>query len=470
MKKKIFNYSKQPFARHFMLFILSCILLLTSSCKKNWLDEKPDSHLAVLSSLTDYQTLLDNRSLSVSNYIGEAATDNCYVAEINFPWLNVSEIAVYIWAPNGYGVPTIDVWGLYNGIFNCNTALAGLGKIDQNSGNKDLYNQVYGSALFWRAFTYYELGQAFMKSYDSTSANTDPGIPLRLDADINAKVGRGTVKQVYDQIFSDLLQASTLLPPSTQVYKTRPNKGSAYAMLARAYLAVEDYKKALSYADSSLKLNGTLLDYNTVTPSRNFGMPAFNKNPEVIFYSWTSSGHLNMYNAEIDSSLYQMYSTNDLRKTYFFTSSSSYTGVNGISFIGTYDGTNQNAFFTAPAVDELYLIRSECYARTGNISAAMNDLNTLLITRWKNGTFVPYTAADMNDALTKILTERRKELIMRATRWTDLRRLNKDPRFATTLTKIYNGTVYTLPPNDNKYVYPIPDDEILYSGIAQNPR
>jgi tetratricopeptide (TPR) repeat protein len=342
--------------------------------------------------------------------------------------------------------------------------LSGLGKVEKTSANEDLYQQVMGSALFWRGYDYFELAKAFIKPYDSVTAVSDPGIPLRLEADITQKVGRGSVKQVYDQILADLLQACRLLPIAQQAYKIRPNRVAAYAVLARIYLAMENYDKALLYADSCLQLNHTLLDYNTVTPSTYFGLPAYNLNPEVIFYSLTSNNVLNVTTAKIDSVLYNSYTAHDLRKTVFFRISA------GAVFRGSYDGTGRNQLFAAPAVDEMYLIRAECYARAGNVAAAMNDLNTLLITRWVTNTFIPFTASDSQDALQQIVTERRKELVMRSVRWTDLRRLNKDSRFATTITRIYNGVTYTLAPGDNKYVWPLPDDEILYSGIEQNPR
>jgi hypothetical protein len=140
------------------------------------------------------------------------------------------------------------------------------------------------------------------------------------------------------------------------------------------------------------------------------------------------------------------------------------------SFKGSYDGGATGYLFSAPAVDELYLIRAECFARADKVSSAMNDLNTLLIRRFQTGTFTGYTAGDPADALQLIVTERRKELVMRMTRWTDLRRLNKDTRFATTITRIYHGQTYRLAPTSNWYVWPIPDDEILYSGITQNSR
>jgi hypothetical protein len=121
------------------------------------------------------------------------------------------------------------------------------------------------------------------------------------------------------------------------------------------------------------------------------------------------------------------------------------------------------------ATDEIYIIRAECYARAGNTTAAMADLNYLLQNRW-SGSFVPFTAATPDIALSIILKERRKELLFRALRWTDLRRLNKDPRFAVTLTRIVNNQTYTLPPNDLRYTFLIPDVILSRANMPQNPR
>jgi hypothetical protein len=68
------------------------------------------------------------------------------------------------------------------------------------------------------------------------------------------------------------------------------------------------------------------------------------------------------------------------------------------------------------------------------------------------------------------LAERRKELIYRGIRWSDLRRLNRDSRFGIILTKTLNGVTYSLLPNDKRYVLPIDEIEIRLSGIQQNNR
>jgi hypothetical protein len=83
-------------------------------------------------------------------------------------------------------------------------------------------------------------------------------------------------------------------------------------------------------------------------------------------------------------------------------------------FRGYYDyGGNQ---YTGIATDEIYLIRAECLARSGNTSDALKDLNNLLAKRWKTGiTFTPIQATNADDALVKILAERKKELLFRGT-------------------------------------------------------
>src|SRR5690606_30895101 len=111
----------------------------------------------------------------------------------------------------------------------------------------------------------------------------------------------------------------------------------------------------------------------------------------------------------------------DLRKTLYFQKN----GDDSYSFKGSYDGSA--AFFIGLATDELYLIRAECSARSGNVADAMKDLNHLLEMRIKKDVFVPLLASNSESALDIILLERKKELLFRGTRWSDLRRLNNDP-------------------------------------------
>lgn len=136
-------------------------------------------------------------------------------------------------------------------------------------------------------------------------------------------------------------------------------------------------------------------------------------------------------------------------------------------FKGHYHGGRLN--FGGLAVDELLLIRAEGFAREGDVPGALADLNTLLQARWDENTmFVPLTASTAAQALDLILVERKKELLLRGLRWTDLRRLNQEPGREVTLNRTVAGTAYTLEPNSYKYTYPIPNDIIQQTGIPQN--
>jgi tetratricopeptide (TPR) repeat protein len=446
--------------------ILPCgaIALLFACTEK--LDIKPDQSKNVPETVADFQALLDHTDVMNNNIpaFGEAGTDNYYITDTRYNSLTQeSERNAYLWGGNIFPVNAIalDWAGNYTRINVCNLVLEGLEKVATGAGTSE-FNNAKGSALFFRAYSFYTLAEEFSKPYDSTTAATDPGIPLRVTSDIHTLYQRASVQATYDQILADLSMAVDLLPDLT-AYKTRPSKAAAYALLARIYLTLRRYEEAFHYADLSLDLYHELLDYNKVDGSGTLSFQVLNA--DVIFHALMSSTPLLRLNSTfIDSILYKQYDENDLRKTLFFRQ-----GASGFIFKGSYSG-DVFAQFGGIAVDELYLIRAECYARKADATHAMNDINTLLKTRWKAGTYEDMTATDPGDALEKVLIERRKELIFRGLRWSDLRRLNKDIRFAKTLTRIVNGTVYQLTPNDPRYVYPIPEDEIRLSGIQQNIR
>lgn len=440
------------------IFTALAIIALTSfsSCKK-YLDVKPNTSLVIPQTLNDCRLMLDDYTVMNSAYPseGELAADNYYYNDVDYNAILDPEIKNnYIWAPQAQHSSQ---WsGPYQIIYKANLVLQVLGKLP-NSG--DEYNNLKGTALFFRAFAYYHLAQLFIKPYDAATAASDLGLPLRLNPEVDDKIQRASVQQTYNQILGDLSAAVDLLPKTASI-QSRPNKAAAYGALARVYLAIQDYTNAGKMANEGLNLYSTLMDYKTLTRISLF-------NPEVIFQAVTlPSANFGPTVVKVDIDLYNSYQLNDKRKTLFFRAFG-----DGFAFIGSYNGVANSVLFTGIATDELYLIRAESSARAGNSTAAMTDLNTLLRNRYDN-TFVDLTAVNADDALVKVLTERRKELVFRNHRWPDLRRLNKDPRFAITLRRSKNNISYTpLVPNDLRYTLLIPyTQEINLSGIAQNPR
>jgi len=449
------------------------VLLFLIACNKTtFLDAKPVQSQVVPSTLADFQALLDNDGVfngyitgGVVPSLGEIGTTDFFVPTNYFSSLSQAQINEYTWAPNPYPALDIQDWDLpYEAIFYANEVLIGMGSLQVPTTQITEYNNIKGSALFLRAFYYYQLDQIFAPAYDSATSSADLGIPLRLTADVNEKLIRVSVQKNYDQIVSDLKEAIPLLP-TVPALGTRPGRAAAYTLLAKVYLLTGDYNSAFNYADSSLGIDDSLIDYNALNSAASYPIARFNK--ENLFSCILVRNTTLLYgtvDGGVDTGLVNSYQTNDLRKQVLFK-----VMAPGYSFKGSYDGTLYP--YGGIAVDETLLIHAECNARRGNISAAMADLNALLIKRWKSGTFSPFTATDQQDALRQILAERRKELVFRGVRWTDLRRLNKDPNFAITQNRVVNGQAFNLPPGDPRYTWLIPDNILSYNpGMQQNKR
>lgn len=448
------------------MFILLAVLV--ESCnKQDWLDVKSSKADLVPKTIQDFQAILDNDKIMNSDYpaIGILGCDNYYVTYTS--WLaafNANERNAYIWAPDIWAGSTGFDWNnAYRLIAYANIVLEGITKIHPSATELSEWNNAKGSALFYRAYAFYDLAQLFAKPWDSATAATDPGIPLRLTADVNVHSTRSTLKETYDMIIKDLKEAESLLPQSP-LYVTRPSKTSVEGLLARVFFNQREYDKSLEWSDKYLDHANTLIDFNSLDPKVTYSLPNFQaKNKEITFYAACNIYSLALYPI-VDTTLYRSYDSNDLRRSVLYKSRSS-----GILFLGSYTGS-ANAF-DGVATNEILLINAESKARMGYTADAVDGLNSLLIKRYATGTFIPYAASDADEVINKIIEERRKELPFTGSlRWQELRRLNKEPARAITLTRLLNGQLYTLLPNDNRYVYPIPPDEIQLSRIAQNPR
>jgi tetratricopeptide (TPR) repeat protein len=449
-----------------LYLLLAVCLVFTNSCKK-FLEEKSDKKLLIPSTLPQLQSLLDNYSTMNSNYCGAgvASADNYYWTDDGYNAMDYDyDKRMYIWGKDNLfalGTDGNDWSYCYNAVYAANSVIDLLSKISRTSSHQAIWDDIKGQALFFRGSRYLDAAFIWTLAYDALSAPTDLGLPLRLGTDFNEPSVRSTLQQTFMQVIADVKAAISLLPV-TSVTIYRPSKPAAYGLLARAYLSMNDYENAGLYADSCLRLYNQLIDYNSLSPSSSH--PVIKLNVETMFYSGIATSYpLTYASVPVDSSLYNSYDSNDLRKTVFFRSK----GDGTYSFKGSYTGGS--VLFSGIATDEIYLIRAECLARKGNTQSALDNLNALLINRWKAGTFVPVEAISAAEALNIILQERRKELLMRGLRWPDVKRLNKTGA-GISLYRIINGEKYTLAPGDPRFALPIPEDVIEQSSIQQNPR
>ncbi|WP_026768790.1 RagB/SusD family nutrient uptake outer membrane protein [Asinibacterium sp. OR53] len=453
------------------LFVLFSILAVPGCTKTSFLDAKPNTNIVIPSTLTDLRALLNNTYVfSYSPGIGEVSADNYYLEPDDWNALSALEHNLYIWEKNLYGAQRqLDDWSIPNQqILYTNIVLEQWEKIHPLSRDTVEWRDIKGAALFLRAYAMAHLIFHFAPAYDSTSAGTLDGIPIRLSTDIHTIKQRSKLQVCIDQTIADTRESLQWLQNAIPLReKNRPSRTAAYALLSRIYLACRQYDLAGKMADSALMLYHKLIDYNTIDTRTNTPFDRYNE--ESIYFSQSmptlevAVTYSNVVFA--DTNVYKSYSSNDLRQQIYFRSISGSPGK--IGFKSGYSGTI--LLFTGLTTDELYLNRAEAFAKVGNTSAALNDLNHLLSKRWKMGFYIPYQANSVQETLLLIRQERRKELIWRGLRWIDLKRYNQEGANIT-LTRQLTPNSYTLSPNDPRYIFPFPDDEITLSGIAQNLR
>jgi tetratricopeptide (TPR) repeat protein len=433
----------------FTLYIFLPLLLL-NSCR-DYVEVEPVGNNRILKYTSDYRGLANNYTTMGSfggvHLLASADTEfpTAYQNGVSTIWGNS-----YTWQDIIYNPSQSDAdWnGLYLCIYYSNVIIDGV--MSSQGGSDAEKKEIYAEAFVHRAFAYLQLVNIYGPQFDPASDNSAKAVPLLIKPELFSSLERSTVGQVYDQIISDLQSALASDIQDAPQYNVLPSKRAVYALLARTYLYMGSYQLSLDNAQKALAVQNSLIDLKTFATG--YSYPVLVQNPEVIF----SKTLLLTYNgAPLSTELLNSFESNDLRYNYYT--------IAGTSFFPTYTGRGYgintysftNGINIGVSVPEMYLISAECYARLGQTQKAVDNLNTLRAKRYKNGTAYQVSAATSKDALNLALVERQKELIGRGFRWFDQRRLNLDPAFQKTYTRVFKTVTYTLAPNSDGYVFPI---------------
>ncbi|SFW80094.1 SusD family protein [Chitinophaga sancti] len=373
---------------------------------------------------------------------------------------------IYLWK-----APVIEVttshdpdWDTYyRRIYSCNVVINELPS--SNGGTDSAKAELAAEALTHRADAYLNLVNEYAKPYNSATASSDLGVPLVLTQDLDQQLKRVSVAAIYNKVEEDLKTAVRSLPAASN-YNTMPGKPAAYSLLARLYLLKGDYTNAGLYADSVLALKNTLNDLGTIS-----SMPYRKSDPEIIFSKIAAQGFTySPYVLRLSDDILNLLGTSDMRYQLFTKDAASYFGS---TYTGRYFSREQINYENrniGTSVPEMMLIKAEVLARAGSTGAAMDEVNLLRQKRFKAADYVALAATDKNDAVVKVIEERRREFMCRLLPWMDQRRLKDDPLFSKTYTRTWQGQTYTLEPSSNRYVFPIAAYVIgLNPEIEQNP-
>ncbi len=250
--------------------ILICSLFLLSNCTEDILETSSSTKISSETFwLTESDVILalngvyNALSSLEENYIyHDVMSDNAYN---NYPWEGFKAIAdgthddSQPWA--------IEVtWDVcFKGIGRANVVLDNYEKVEGLS--TDFKNSVRGEALFLRAYFYFRLTDHY------------GGVPLFLESPKleHGETPRSTKKDVVAQVITDLDEAASLLPPK-QGSVGKATKGAAKALKARVLLFNERWQEAADAAREVLGMGYTLFPgYRDLFRVQN------ENNSEVIF-------------------------------------------------------------------------------------------------------------------------------------------------------------------------------------------
>ena len=455
-----------------------CVVVMLTGCN-DFLDIKPKGE-KIPKTVTDYETLLNYESVQkVSDTYPTYLTDDVYLPDVAqgtaTPGLNSVEQSIlnlYLFKKDVFGEAQDDgFWfASYNRIYYYNTVIDNI--MNAEGPSEQQKHSIQAEALISRALEYLYLVNGYAKHYDVRTAETDPGVPLILDEDISKKdLVRASVKDVYAQIQSDLQAALPNLPVQPKGNAFRASKAAGYGILAKMYLYMGNYTEALKAANEVLAINNSLLDlkkYAVVKVQSSIArtnVPQDIDNPENIYIKFAPYVYGLSSKVFGSDELISLFSEDDMRLQIYFTKN--FRNIPTDKYVWA-PYLRANLAVSSP---EIYLIAAECEAREGSVERAMTLINKLRDNRIKNNTDV--VATDRNDALQKVLEERRRELAMSGmVRYIDLKRLNQESQFAKTVTHVTGEGTFSLEPNSPLYVLPIPAKVMRFNknSMKQNER
>lgn len=413
---------------------------------------------------------------------------------------------------------------LYRLINRANVVEEGiLNAVERGIISSELGNAYVGECRFMRALAHYELVIHFCRPY--TDGNGDKaGIPYRKIAitspsRVEEEVGRnrGTVAEVYQEMLQDLDFAENNLPATRSVVAgrnqsiTRATQGAAIALKVRVNMHKADYPAAITEANKIISasapftspIGGYILESDVETVwTNNYG------NREMIF----AIEHNDVDNAGPNGSLAAMYPPTSINgRGLVRVSPISFNNPNwhpqdarrtklllqdGRSYYTWKYRDIVNRSDAAPHLryPDIMLYLAEALVRQSNsVDARALALLNAIRDRGLEGAAPSFTATDFatpTDLIFQILEERRIELLAEGRRWHEIHRLALDPDFSTggipakmafgvATFDTYdvninpadlNKTIPFIPYADNRFVWPIPADELAQNpNLEQNP-
>lgn len=401
-------------------------------------------------------------------------------------------------------------------IYRFNTVLENLDKVEQTT--EAIRKQVEGEARFGRAYYHFMLLVQYC-----LWADDKPGIGYRDNAEVGEVPPRKTVAYTLECIYEDLDLAEKALTEAGRTafdreHNFRPTVPTVQALRARIALYRGDYELALTNAENALKAHNTLVDFKN---DPNYELYPYmdvhlldeaGETMEVIsIYSMDNLMYLDMEAVTNYEEAYLPNSTmedyewyhpmsevfynlwdkeNDARWKYFYSACNPLQVDFNLeidedtwNYVLTYENhkdlkpwnfRNYYRFvgtIIGMTTAEMYLIKAECQARSGDEPGAAETLKTLRRTRFLNDV----AAENIGGTVQEVLDERFRE-IGAVGRFYDIKRLNGAENAGICIRRdiMTNPTDKTsvvqleIAPDDPRWALPFYSFEAASMGWEQN--
>lgn len=263
-------------------YIITLLLFsnLFSSCEIDFLDNQAFSDLAkddYYKKLADYEAALVGCYYYISGrgplkegtyavglpVIGEAGTDECYIAtNKGANWESATQLDQYT-ILNSNNLICQEIWkNSYAGINASNEIIIRINQMDEDFLNENpRYQEIAAEASFLQALWYFNL----VRIYGGVPVLTKPS-----DSGMDFEIKRNSIEDVYKHIFNLLEYAKQFLPETISEYG-RSKKVSAHALASKVALHIASSMQLLAPRMSEdIKLSGiNSYDWNYIDGNGN---------------------------------------------------------------------------------------------------------------------------------------------------------------------------------------------------------
>lgn len=348
-------------------------------------------------------------------------------------------------------------------------------KADGASGDAALLKRYKAEAYALRAYAHFLLVNIYAKAYDTSTAATDGGIYYQKEGtDAQATVTQSTVKEVYDNILSDINTAIELdaLPDKSE-NNMRVSKPFAYGVKAEVLAAMKDYTGAEEAARQCLAINDTIIDYNDLVSGGQFIYSKTGTAQDLLMMPASTMGEAfspEMLNVFEQGNVVRNDYPSDVKLYGMKLYASTYG--EGVDLDGTWFSSDSFVNNLGLSTPEIYLLLAECDIRKGNYEEALSIMNKLRRKRIEPSAYEDWTTEAVADKATAIKSLQR---LSREENWFNfwnfctIKRWNTETEWQQTLTKTVLGKTYTLAPSSTLWLKPFPTDAMtINSELKQN--